>query len=172
MNDEKYLLDWYSNHIWSRPKPSKVCDGVGSFAIRDIPKGTSIYDLADKTVSAWISWSKVSTLPIGVVGCIYDTQPQMGTITNSTVNYTSDGTGTLPYDHGGTGSSTAPANQILIGRATAWELSGAATGAIIIPLGDDSQRPVGVEGMLRLNNQGATRYLEYYDGSNWIQITP
>jgi len=84
MNDEKYLLDWYSNHIWSRPKPSKVCDGVGSFAIRDIPKGTSIYDLADKTVSAWISWSKVSTLPIGVVGCIYDTQPQMGTITNPT----------------------------------------------------------------------------------------
>jgi hypothetical protein len=94
------------------------------------------------------------------------------TITNSTVNYSSDGTGTLPYDHGGTGSSTAPANQILIGRATAWELSGAATGAIIIPLGNDAQRPTGVEGMLRLNNQGATRYLEYYDGTNWIQITP
>ena len=94
------------------------------------------------------------------------------TITNSTVNYSSDGTGTLPYDHGGTGSSTAPANQILIGRATAWELSGAATSAIIIPLGNDAQRPTGVEGMLRLNNQGATRYLEYYDGTNWIQITP
>jgi hypothetical protein len=94
------------------------------------------------------------------------------TITNSTVNYSSDGTGALPYDHGGTGSSTAPNNQILIGRATAWELSGSATGAIIIPLGDDSQRPTGVEGMLRLNNQGATRYLEYYDGTNWIQITP
>jgi hypothetical protein len=94
------------------------------------------------------------------------------TITNSTVNYSSDGTGALPYDHGGTGSSTAPSNQILIGRATAWELSGSATGAIIIPLGDDSQRPTGVEGMLRLNNQGATRYLEYYDGTNWIQITP
>ena len=94
------------------------------------------------------------------------------TITNSTVNYTSDGTGVLPYDHGGTGSSTAPSNQILIGRATAWQLSGASTGAMIIPLGNDAQRPVGVEGMLRLNNQGATRYLEYYDGSNWIQITP
>ena len=94
------------------------------------------------------------------------------TITNSTVNYSSDGTGTLPYDHGGTGSSTAPNNQILIGRATAWELSGSATGAIIIPLGNDAQRPTGVEGMLRLNNQGATRYLEYYDGTNWIQITP
>ena len=83
MNNEEYLLDWYRNHIWTRPKPSKICDGVGMFAIRDIPKGTSILDLADKTVSAWISWSKVSTLPVGVVGCIYDTQPQMGTITNS-----------------------------------------------------------------------------------------
>ena len=84
MNNEEYLLDWYSNHIWSRPKPSKVCDGVGSFAIRDIPKGTSVYELASKTVSTWIPWSKVSTLPDGVVGCIYDIQPQMGTITNST----------------------------------------------------------------------------------------
>ena len=94
------------------------------------------------------------------------------TITNSTVNYSSDGTGTLPYDHGGTGSSTAPNHQILVGRATAWELSGVSTTAIIIPLGNDAQRPAGVEGMLRLNNQGATRYLEYYDGTNWIQITP
>ena len=94
------------------------------------------------------------------------------TITNSTVNYSSDGTGTLPYDHGGTGSSTAPNHQILVGRATAWELSGASNTAIIIPVGDNSQRPTGVIGMLRLNNETATRYLEYYDGSTWIQITP
>ena len=83
MTNEEYIFDWYSNHIWSRPKPSKICDGVGSFAIRDIPKGTSVYELASKTVSTWIPWSKVSTLPDGVVGCIYDIQPQMGIITNS-----------------------------------------------------------------------------------------
>jgi hypothetical protein len=95
------------------------------------------------------------------------------TITNSTVNYSSDGTGALPYDHGGTGSSTAPNNQILIGRTTAWELSGASTSAMIIPVGDDSQRPVGVIGMLRLNDQvPANPQLEYYNGTTWVQITP
>ena len=78
MTNEEYILDWFKNHVWSRPKPSKVCDGVGSFAIRDIPKGTSIYDLADKTVSAWISWSKVSTLPMGVVDMIISAQPSVG----------------------------------------------------------------------------------------------
>jgi hypothetical protein len=82
MTNEEYIFDWYSNHIWSRPKPSKICDGVGSFAIRDIPKGTSIYDLADKSVSAWISWEKISKLPNGVIKLLYDTQPQLGSRIN------------------------------------------------------------------------------------------
>ena len=78
MTNEESILDWFKNHIWARPKPSNICDGVGSFAIRDIPKGTSIYDLADKNITDWISWSKVSTLPIGVIRCIYDMQPHIG----------------------------------------------------------------------------------------------
>ena len=52
------------------------------FAIRDIPKGTSVYDLADRNVTGWIPWSKVSTLPTGIIRCIYDMQPHIGTQTN------------------------------------------------------------------------------------------
>ena len=48
MTNEEYILDWYKNHIWTRPSLSKVCDGVGMVAIRDIPKGTSIYEFPDR----------------------------------------------------------------------------------------------------------------------------
>ena len=94
------------------------------------------------------------------------------TITNSTVNYTSDGTGVLPYDHGGTGSSTAPSNEMLVGRgASGWELSGASTGAVIIPHGNSSQQPLTpVDGMLRVNTQ--TDKLEYYSNAAWHALTP
>jgi len=78
-NNEKYILDWYSNHIWSRPKPSKVCDGVGSFAIRNIPKGTSIYKLAEKSCNAYVPWKIVKTLPSGIIQMIIELQVSQGT---------------------------------------------------------------------------------------------
>ena len=61
MTNEEYILDWFQNHVWARPKPSKICDGVGMFAIRNIPKGTNVYDLADKGVCAWIPWKESRT---------------------------------------------------------------------------------------------------------------
>ena len=78
MTNKEFVLDWYKNHIWARPFPSKVCDGVGSVAIRDIPKGTSVYDLADRSTSAWVTWREASKLPKGVLKLLYDTQPQLG----------------------------------------------------------------------------------------------
>ena len=79
MNNEEYLLDWFKNHVWLRIRPSNVCDGVGIFAIRDIPKGTSVYDMAPKTVDEWIPYETVvETLPMGVVDMIIDAQPIVG----------------------------------------------------------------------------------------------
>ena len=75
MNDEKYILDWYKNHIWTRPKPDKW-GGVGMFAIRDIPKGTSIFDLADRSTWGWITWKDAKTIPHGVLNWILECQPQ------------------------------------------------------------------------------------------------
>ena len=78
MTNEEYLLDWYKNHIWARPKPSKICDGVGMFAIRDIPRYTSIYDSADRSVRSRVSWEKVKVLPRQIVKWIIDHQPHLG----------------------------------------------------------------------------------------------
>jgi hypothetical protein len=79
MTNEEYILDWFKNHVWSRIKPSNVCDGVGIFAIRDIPKGTSVHDKAPKTVNAWIPYETVvETLPMGVVDMIISSQPSAG----------------------------------------------------------------------------------------------
>ena len=82
MTNEKFILDWFQNHVWARPKPSKICDGVGMFAIRNIPKGTNVYDLADKGVCAWIPWKEIQTLPKGVIDWILSIQPQIGSKVN------------------------------------------------------------------------------------------
>ncbi len=77
-SDKDYVMYWMQNHVWSRPKPSTICDGIGMFAIRDIPKGTSIYDLADRSVYGWITWDEAKTLPKGVLEWILESQPHAG----------------------------------------------------------------------------------------------
>jgi len=78
MNNKEFVIDWFENHIWARPFPSKVCDGVGAVAIRDIPKGTSVWDLAPKSVKAWVEWEDISHFPKSLLRCVYDIQAHKG----------------------------------------------------------------------------------------------
>ena len=78
MNNKEFVIDWFENNIWSRPFPSKVCDGLGSVAIRDIPKGTSVYNLCDRNVRSWVEWEDISHFPKGLLRCVYDIQAQCG----------------------------------------------------------------------------------------------
>ena len=70
--DEKYILGWYKNKIWSKPSLSKVCEGIGMVAIRDIPKGTSIFDLADRCVYGWIPWNDAKSIPREVLDWVLE----------------------------------------------------------------------------------------------------
>ena len=72
MTNEEYILDWYKNHIWTRPSLSKVCDGVGMVAIRDIPKGTSIYEFPDREVNIKVLQEKIKDFPSGVINWLID----------------------------------------------------------------------------------------------------
>ena len=80
--------------------------------------------------------------------------------------------GTLVVANGGTGITTSPNNEMLVGRgASGWQLSGASTGAVIIPHGNAAQQPAApVDGMLRVNTQ--TDKLEYYSNAAWHILTP
>ena len=77
-SDVKYILEWYKNKIWSKPAKSKVCDGIGMEAIRNIPKGTEIYELAEKSVYGWIPWEHAKHIPKGVLNWVLECQPQLG----------------------------------------------------------------------------------------------
>tara|TARA_Y100000592_G_scaffold14477_1_gene20579 strand:+ start:752 stop:1252 length:501 start_codon:yes stop_codon:yes gene_type:complete len=77
-SDEKYILEWYKNKIWTKPSLSKVCEGIGMVAIRDIPKGTSVFDLADRSVYGWIPWEQAKKIPKGVLNWVLECQPQLG----------------------------------------------------------------------------------------------
>lgn len=46
-------------------KPSKVCDGVGVFALIDIPKGTILFE-DTKPDTDFISWEEIGDIPIEV----------------------------------------------------------------------------------------------------------
>tara|TARA_R110002020_G_scaffold475742_2_gene711997 strand:- start:244 stop:720 length:477 start_codon:yes stop_codon:yes gene_type:complete len=78
MNSKEFVINWFENHIWARPFPSKICDGVGAVAIRDIPKGTSVWDLAPKSVKSWVEWEDISHFSEGLLRCVYDIQAHCG----------------------------------------------------------------------------------------------
>ena len=83
MTNKDFVIDWFENHIWARPWPSTICDGCGSIAIRDIPKGTSVYDKCDRSVRVWVDWEDISHFPQGLIQCIYDCQISVGTKPNN-----------------------------------------------------------------------------------------
>ena len=76
--DKDFVLRWYENNVWSRPWPSKICEGVGQIAIRDIPKNTSVYERCDRSVRAWVEWEDVKSWDEGLLRCVYDMQINVG----------------------------------------------------------------------------------------------
>jgi len=80
--------------------------------------------------------------------------------------------GTLGFANGGTGVTTSPDYNMLVGRgASGWELSSSSTGAVIIPAGDAAAQPAAPgNGGLRVNTQ--TDELEFYSNGSWHVLTP
>ncbi len=81
-------------------------------------------------------------------------------------------TGTLGFANGGTGITTSPNYNMLVGRgASGWELSSGSIGAVIIPAGTTAQKPAAPgNGGLRVNTD--TDNLEFYSNGAWYVLTP
>ena len=96
------------------------------------------------------------------------------TITNSTVNYASDGTGALPIDHGGSGNTATALYAVFVGTdTTAASPSTSVTTGIKVPRGNGtSQQPSATNlnnGLIRYNSD--TNELEVVINGNWKNIT-
>ena len=78
MEEKEFVLNWYEDHVWSRPAPSTICEGVGMIAIRDIPKNTSVYERCDRSVRTWVEWDDVKRWDEGLLRCLYDMQINVG----------------------------------------------------------------------------------------------
>jgi hypothetical protein len=81
----------------------------------------------------------------------------------------------------GEGASVNISNAVVIGKSgnkvgigidsPEADLHVGGTGAIIIPRGTTAERPASaVEGMIRINTDGGTPSLEYYDGTDWVNL--
>jgi SET domain-containing protein len=63
---KKHVLDSLYNESYVCLNPSKVCEGVGVFALRDIPSNTYLfYDMSPDV--DFIRWETVSDLPQNVI---------------------------------------------------------------------------------------------------------
>lgn len=62
----KHILDSIKEECYVRLKPSKVCDGVGVFALRRIPKGTVLFAdvIPDKD---FVRWDQLQDVPLEVI---------------------------------------------------------------------------------------------------------
>lgn len=84
---KKHILDSVKQECYVRLRPSKVCDGVGVFAIKPIPKGTVLFSdcIPDKDFVRWDQLSDVSTEVIGYLKSICKTNDE-GLYLSQTVN--------------------------------------------------------------------------------------
>ena len=80
--------------------------------------------------------------------------------------------GTLGFANGGTGVTTSPNYNMIVGRgASGWQLSSGAIGAVIIPAGTTLEKPAAPgNGGLRVNTD--TDKLEFYSNGSWWVLSP
>jgi SET domain-containing protein len=83
----KHILDSIKNESYVRLKPSKVCDGVGVFALRPIPKGTVLFAdvIPDKDFVRWNQLDDVDTIVTGYLSSMCRTTSE-GLFLSQTVN--------------------------------------------------------------------------------------
>lgn len=81
------VLNSILNDCYIQLKPSKVCNGVGIFALRTIPKGTILFtDVEpDSNLIPWESLEQVDELVIKYLNSICNTS-EKGVYLNRTVN--------------------------------------------------------------------------------------
>ena len=142
---------------------------IYSYPTKTTPVGADtilISDSADSKITKQITVSSLTALGTGVStvsGGTTGLTPAAATAGAITL------AGTLVAANGGTGNG-APANyDILVGKASSYNLSSTSTSAIQLPVGASGNRPgVGVNGMLRYNSD--TSKLEAYVGGGWVSI--
>jgi hypothetical protein len=83
----KHILDSIKNESYVRLKPSKVCDGVGVFALRPIPKDTILFAdvIPDKDFVRWDQLDDVDTIVTGYLSSMCRTTPE-GLYLSQTIN--------------------------------------------------------------------------------------
>lgn len=83
----KHILDSIRTESYVRLKPSKVCDGVGVYAIRPIPKGTVLFSdcIPDKDFVRWDQLTDIPTEVISYLSTICNTNDE-GLYLSQTVN--------------------------------------------------------------------------------------
>ena len=83
----KHILDSIKQECYVRLKPSKVCDGVGVFALRLIPAGTILFAdvVPDTDFVRWDQLDDIDPVVVSYLSSICNTSPD-GLYLSQTVN--------------------------------------------------------------------------------------
>ena len=97
----------------------------------------------------------------------------ISTITNNTdLQFEANGTGKVAFENFGFKDNTITntvADAISLFETTGtgyFQISG--TAGVVLPIGDNNTRPIGVTGMIRFNTNDAR--VELYDGTQWVSV--
>ena len=145
--------------IYSYPTKSTALLSTDKVLISDSADNNATKQV---TIGNLVATYGVSTFSAGTTGF----SPSIATAGAITLS------GTLGFANGGTGVTTSPSYNMLVGRgASGWELSNTSTGAVIIPAGTNLQKPAAPgDGAIRVNID--TDKLEFYSNGAWYALTP
>lgn len=145
---------------------------IYTYPTKSTPVGADkvlISDSADNNATKQVTVTSLTALGTGVAtisGGTTGLTPAAATAGTVTL------AGTLAFANGGTGVTTSPSYNMLVGRgASGWELSNSVVTAAIIPAGTTLEKPAAPgNGGLRVNTD--TDNLEFYSNAAWHVLTP
>jgi hypothetical protein len=142
---------------------AELTPGANDNTIRFYINGTAVADI-DATR---LNTNRVTVDDIEIDGNVIST-----TTTNTDLQLQAQGTGSVVLENFAVNNNTitntsSGAVFTFANTGTGYvDISG--TSGVVLPIGDDSQRPTGVTGMIRFNTED--NRVELYDGSDWVSV--
>jgi len=142
---------------------AELTPGANDNTIRFYINGTAVADI-DATR---LNTNRVTVDDIEIDGNVIST-----TTTNTDLQLQAQGTGSVVLENFAVNDNTitntsSGAVFTFANTGTGYvDISG--TSGVVLPIGDDSQRPLGVTGMIRFNTED--NRVELYDGSDWVSV--
>jgi cytoskeletal protein CcmA (bactofilin family) len=173
-NSDENIFEGYDGSAWIKLDGLQDLDGDTRITAELTPgaNDATIRFYVENQIVADINKNRFNSNRLTVDDIEIDGNVISSITTNTDINLTANGTGLVKLENIGFTDSTI--RNTVSDAVTVFENTGNGyvkfdgTQGVVIPVGDNTTRPTGVQGMIRFNT--ADSRVELYDGTSWVSV--